>query len=296
MSEQIAQANGIEIAFETFGSPDDPAVLLIMGLGAHLIHWEPEFCTMLADRGYHVIRFDNRDVGHSTKMEDAPVPNIGALLSGDVTSASYTLDDMANDAIGLLDYLEIDRAHLVGASMGGMIAQTIAVRHAARVLSLVSIMSTTGDRSVGQALPHALAVLMTPPPEDRAKYIDFHVNAFKTIGSPGFDIDEDFLRQRGAATYDRSFYPVGVARQLAAIIASGDRTPSLAEISVPTVVIHGRDDPLIQVSGGEATARAIPDAELVVIPGMGHDVPRGVWERIVEAIVANAERAEARSL
>jgi pimeloyl-ACP methyl ester carboxylesterase len=291
MSEQIAKANGIEIAYQAFGSAEDPTLLLVMGLGSQLIHWPEEFCELLAGRGFHVVRFDNRDVGHSTKLDDLPVPDLAAVAAGDVSDAGYTLDDMADDAVGLLDHLGIDAAHVAGASMGGMIGQTMAIRHPQRVLSLCSIMSTTGDRTVGQALPEAMAVLLSPAPSDRDGYIDFHVKAFKAIGSPGFPLDEDFLRWRGAATYDRSYYPDGFKRQLAAIIASGDRTEALAQVSVPTVVVHGREDPLITVSGGEATARAIPGAELVVIPGMGHDLPQGVWQQVIEAITANTDRA-----
>jgi pimeloyl-ACP methyl ester carboxylesterase len=293
MSEQIAPANGIEIAYQTFGQRSDPALLLVMGLGSQLIHWPEEFCELLAGRGFYVVRFDNRDVGHSTKIEDAPVPDMMAVAAGDASGARYTLDDMADDAVGLLDHLEIGAAHIAGASMGGMIAQTMAIRHPGRVLSICSIMSTTGDPAVGQARPEAISVLLSPAPADRDGYIDFHVKAFKTIGSPGFDLDEDFLRWRAGATYDRSMYPDGFKRQLAAIIASGDRTEVLAQVSVPTVVIHGADDPLITVSGGEATARAIPGAELVVIPGMGHDLPPGVWRQVIDAITVNAERAQA---
>jgi pimeloyl-ACP methyl ester carboxylesterase len=293
VSEQLAPANGIEIAYQTFGERSDPTLLLAMGLGAQLIHWPEEFCELLADRGFRVVRFDNRDVGHSTKLEDAPVPDLMALAAGAAGTATYTLDDMADDAVGLLDHLEIDAAHVVGASMGGLIVQTLAVRHPERVLSVCSIMSTTGDRNVGQARQEALAVLMTPVPDDRDAYIDFHINAFKAIGSPGFPFDEEFMRWRAGATYDRSVYPAGFRRQLAAIIASGDRTSKLSQISAPTLVIHGSDDPLITVSGGEATARAIPGAKLLVIPGMGHDLPKGAWRQIVDAIAANAERARA---
>jgi len=293
VSEQLAPANGIEIAYQTFGERSDPALLLVMGLGAQLIHWPEEFCELLASRGFYVVRFDNRDVGHSTKLEDAPVPDLLALAAGDAGAAAYTLDDMADDAVGLLDHLEIDAANVVGASMGGMIVQTLAFRHPQRVLSVCSIMSTTGDRTVGQARQEALAVLMTPVPQNRDAYIELHINAFKAIGSPGFPFDEEFLRWRAGATYDRSVYPAGFKRQLAAIIASGDRTSKLGQISAPAVVIHGSDDPLITVSGGEATARAIPGAELVVIQGMGHDLPKGAWPQIVDAIAANAERARA---
>jgi pimeloyl-ACP methyl ester carboxylesterase len=292
VSEQIAKANGVEIAYQTFGDPKDPTLLLVMGLGAQLIHWPEEFCELLAGRGFHVVRFDNRDVGHSTKMEDLPVPDLAAVATGDTSAAGYTLDEMADDAVALLDHLEVEAAHVVGASMGGMIGQTMAMRHPERVLSLCSIMSTTGDPTVGQALPEAMAVLLTPAPADREGYIEFHVKAFKAIGSPGFALDEEFLRWRAAATYNRSYYPDGFKRQLLAIIASGDRTENLAQVSAPTVVIHGREDPLITASGGEATARAIPGAELVLIPGMGHDLPQGVWREVIGAITANVERAK----
>jgi pimeloyl-ACP methyl ester carboxylesterase len=291
MDERLAQANGIELAYQTFGERSDPALLLVMGLGAQLIHWPEEFCELLAGRGFFVVRFDNRDVGHSSRIEDAPVPDPSAVVAGDLGDVRYTLDELADDAAGLLDFLEIDAAHVAGASMGGMIAQTMAIRHSHRVLSLCSIMSTTGDLGVGRARPEAIAVLLSPAPADREGYIDFHIKAFKAIGSPGFPADEKFLRWRAEATYDRSYYPDGFKRQFAAIYASGDRTQALAKLSVPSVVIHGREDPLITVSGGEATARAIPGAELVVIDGMGHDVPPGVWERIIGAITTNAERA-----
>jgi pimeloyl-ACP methyl ester carboxylesterase len=292
MRDEMAKANGIELAYQTFGERSDPALLLVMGLGAQLIHWPEEFCELLAGRGFFVVRFDNRDVGHSTKIDDAPVPDPAAIVSGDLGGVRYTLDDMADDAVGLLDHLGIDAAHVAGASMGGMIAQTMAVRHPDRVLSLCSIMSTTGDLEVGQPTAEAVAVLLSPAPADREAYIDFHIKAFKAIGSPAFPADPEFMRWRAEATYDRSYYPDGFKRQLAAIYASGNRTGALGKISVPTVVIHGREDPLITVTGGEATARAIPGAELVVNDGMGHDVPPGVWDRIIGAIATNAERAQ----
>jgi pimeloyl-ACP methyl ester carboxylesterase len=215
-----------------------------------------------------------------------------AAFAGDLSAVTYTLDDLADDTVGLLDALGIEAAHLVGASMGGMIAQTVAIRHPDRVLSLTSIMSTTGEPSVGQPTPPALAVLLAPAPPDRDGYIEFLVAAFKTIGSPGL-VDEELIRSRAAATYDRSYYPPGVARQLLAVIASGDRTQALGDVAVPTLVVHGTEDPLIQRSGGEATVAAIPGAELVLIEGMGHDLPRAFWGQIVDALTANARRAGA---
>lgn len=292
MSEQIAQCNGIEIAYETFGERSDPALLLIMGLGVQMIHWHPDFCRALADRGFHVIRFDNRDAGHSTKIEGGPEPNVMAAMGGDTSSACYTLEDMADDAVGLLDHLDAGAAHLVGASLGGMVAQTMAIRHPARVLSLTSIMSTTGAREVGQPRPEALPALLTPAPAEREAFIEHALSIWRTIGSPGFARDESWIRQVAGEAHDRSFNPIGTARQLLAAVASGDRTEALGQVSVPTLVIHGRDDPLIDRSGGVATASAVSGAELLEIPGMAHDLPREVWPRIIDAVAANAERAK----
>lgn len=288
-----AQANGIELEYDTFGDPGKPAMLLIMGLGVQMLGWDERFCNMLADRGYHVIRYDNRDIGLSSKIEDGPVPNPLALMGGDTSSASYTLDDMADDAAGLLDALEIDAAHVVGVSMGGMIGQVLACRHPDRVLSLTSIMSSTGSSESGQPKPEVVAAIITPAPSDRAGYIDAMVGAFGLIGSPGYPPDEAQLREVIGASYDRSYYPAGFLRQLAAIMASGDRSAAICDIGVPTLVIHGEDDPLITISGGEATAAAIPGSKLVKIPGMGHDLPPALWPRFVDEIVENAERASA---
>jgi pimeloyl-ACP methyl ester carboxylesterase len=290
MTEQITQTNGIEIAYETFGDPERPAMLLIMGLGVQMLGWPEEFCEQLADRGFHVIRFDNRDVGHSTKIENGPPPNLAAAMMGDASSASYTLDDMTDDAFGLLDQLGIEAAHLVGISMGGMIAQTMAIRRPERVLSLTSIMSTTGDQAVGQPDEKAIPALLTPAPADREGYLDYAVSMWRVIASPGFPFDEERIRSLAGASYDRSYHPAGFGRQLLAVIASGDRTKRLASVRVPTLVIHGKDDPLITVSGGEATAKAIPGAELMVIAGMGHDLPVGLWPQIIDALVENAAR------
>jgi pimeloyl-ACP methyl ester carboxylesterase len=292
VSEQRASVDGIEIAFEEFGEPSDPVMLLIMGLGVQMLGWDEELCRMLAERGYRVVRFDNRDAGRSTSVEGEPPPDLQALAMGDGSSASYTLAELAGDATGLLDHLGASAAHVVGASLGGMVAQELALRHPERVLSLTSVMSSTGDRSVGQPHPEGLGALLNAPPQDREAFAAWAVQNFRVIGSPGFPADEERIRARALASYDRGRNPAGTARQLAAILASGDRTEALGRVHMPTLVIHGADDPLIDVSGGEATARAIPGARLIVIPGMGHDLPRALWPRFVEEITANAERAK----
>ena len=291
MTVETVKANGIEIAYETFGDPGARPLLLVMGLGAQMLVWHDDLCSAFVDRGFHVIRYDNRDVGLSTHLHDAPAPDVMAALAGDHSSASYTLDDMADDAIGLLDELSIRSAHVVGASMGGMIAQTIAIRHADRVRSLTSIMSTPAP-GVGAATPEASAALLAPPATNREAAIERALAASKVIGSPGYPADEEWMKWATGEAYDRGFDPAGVARQLVAIQASGDRRPGLAQVQVPTLVIHGADDPLVQLEGGEATARAVPDAELLVIPGMGHSLPRQVWPQIVDAIVRTADAAE----
>jgi pimeloyl-ACP methyl ester carboxylesterase len=289
-----ARANGIDIEYETFGDPTDPVMLLIMGLGGQLIVWDDELCTQLADHGFRVIRYDNRDVGLSTKIEGGPVPDVMAVVQGDRSSVPYSLDDMAADATGLLDALGIENAHVVGVSMGGMIAQVVAIDHPGRVLSLASIMSTTGDPSVGAPTPEAMAVLMRPPAEERDEVIAAEVESTRAIGSPGFPFDEERTRSRAAAKYDRSFYPQGVARQVAAVVSAADRTERLSHIDVPTVVIHGTADPLVTPSGGEATAKAIPGAELIMVEGMGHELPPGSWPTVVDAVVRNAAKAGSR--
>jgi pimeloyl-ACP methyl ester carboxylesterase len=289
--ELTAPVNGIELAYEEFGDPADPMVLLVMGLGVQMLGWDAGFCELLTERGFHVVRFDNRDVGCSTKIGGGPRPDIFAAAGGDVSSASYTLDEMAGDCAGLLDHLGVEAAHVTGASQGGMIAQTLAILRPQRVLSLVSIMSTTGASAVGQPHPEALPALMARPPSDRDGFAEFVVGTWRVIGSPGFVADDEALRARARASYDRGIHPDGTARQLVAILASGDRTEALRRLDVPTVVIHGTDDLLIDVSGGRATAAAIPGARLELIPGMGHDLPRELWPRFVELIAENAARA-----
>ena len=286
-AESFAQVGEIELCWQRFGEPDAPPLLMIMGLGAQMILWPDGLCQLLADRGFGVIRFDNRDAGRSTVLTDAGAPSISQALAGEVGQAPYTLSDMAADAAGLLDALGIEQAHVLGSSLGGMVAQTLAIERPERVLSLASLMSTTGDREVGQPTPAGLEALTTAPPTDRAGYIEATVRARAMIGSPGFPRDEERARDLAGRMYDRGYHPDGTMRQVVAILASGDRTPLLRELDVPTVVIHGEDDALIGVSGGHATAAAIPGSRLVLIPGLGHDLPAGSWETIADAVVAN---------
>ncbi|HSD10554.1 MAG TPA: alpha/beta fold hydrolase [Candidatus Binatia bacterium] len=289
-------ANGIRIEYETFGDRGNPALLLIMGLGAQMIFWDDAFCGEIASRGFHVIRFDNRDCGLSTHFPEKGIPDVfkavTASLAGEkVEEAPYSVGDMAADAVALLDGLGIARAHVVGASMGGMIAQTIAINHPTRILSLTSIMSTTGNPEVPPAKSEALAVLLTPTPSDRAQFLDHMVQSFRIIGSPGFELDEEGFRDRVGRAFDRSYDPAGVARQLVAALADGNRKPRLRSVRAPTLVIHGKQDPLVPVEAGADTADAIPGARLVVIEGMGHDLPRGAWPQIVDAITDVATSA-----
>ena len=293
----IARSNGIEIEYEVIGPPRNQPLLLVMGLGTQLIHWDDELCAQFAARGYRVIRFDNRDVGGSTKLDGDEAPNVLAAMAaaagGVPVDAPYRLSDMAADAAGLLDALEIESAHVVGASLGGMIAQTLAVEHPARVRTLTSIMSTTGHPGLPTATPDAAAALFQPVVHDRAANIERAVRIFRTIGSPGFPFDEAAVRARAARAYDRCFHPVGVARQMLAIMASGSRRDALRGLRIPALVVHGADDPLIPLACGLDTAEAIPGAELLIVEGMGHDLPRAVWPRLVDAIAGLTSRRAA---
>jgi pimeloyl-ACP methyl ester carboxylesterase len=289
---QRAQVGDIELAYETFGDPGDPPVLLVMGLATQMIGWPDEFCAGLADRGLFVVRFDNRDIGLSTHLDDRGAPDLMTIFGGDRSNVPYPLSDLADDTAGLLEILHLDSAHVVGASMGGMVAQLVAIRHPERVRSLTSIMSTTGDPSVGMPSQAAMGVLLAPPAPDREAAIQRAVDTYRVIGSPGFEFDEQALRDRAGLSYDRRYNPAGVARQLAAILTTPDRTADLASVDVPTLVIHGAQDALVNVSGGRATAAAIPGAELLVVDGMGHDLPRAVWPEITDRIAALVERAE----
>jgi pimeloyl-ACP methyl ester carboxylesterase len=281
-----AKANGIEICYDTAGDASDPTVLLVMGLGGQLIQWDPELCRMIAERGFHVVRFDNRDVGLSTH-HDGGVDVFGLFASEASGSppppVPYLLSDMADDAVGLLDHLGVDRAHVVGVSMGGMIAQSIALAHPQRVMTLTSIMSTTGDADVGHPTAEAMAAVIAPPAETREEAQDGAVRQAHVWGSPGL-FDEDHLRRLAGESWERCHEPMGVARQLAAILASGSRSAGLATLAIPSLVIHGTADTLVQPSGGERTAEVIPDAKLLMVDGMGHDLPRPLWPTLVDAI------------
>jgi pimeloyl-ACP methyl ester carboxylesterase len=291
-------ANGIALEYDVHGPETGEPLLLIMGFGAQMTHWSPQFIGELTARGYRVIRHDNRDVGLTQKFDDAGVPDMqkvyGALMSGQKPDVPYTLDDMAADSAGLLDALDIPRAHVVGASMGGMIAQMVAANHPEKVLSLVSVMSTTGNPALPPARPEAMAALTTPAPDpmaDMAAYVAHTIASQKVIGSPGYPTDEAITAERAKANALRSFHPVGRSRQMAAIVASSDRRKALTTIAVPTVVIHGADDPLVPVEGGHDTAATIAGAEMHVVPGMGHDLPSQLIPHICDLI----ERATARA-
>ncbi|HUB98897.1 MAG TPA: alpha/beta hydrolase [Solirubrobacterales bacterium] len=289
--ELFAFANGIELCYQEMGEPDGEPLVLVMGLATQMIAWDPGFCSLLADSDFRVIRFDNRDVGRSTKIDTAGVPSRIDMLAGRRATAPYLLRDMARDTFGLMDHLGIESAHVAGASMGGMIAQTMAIERPERVRSAVSIMSTTGSRWVGLPSFRAFSAMLAKPPRNRDEMIQRTIRTFKVIGSPGFAFDEERVRDIAGRSYDRGHSSAGVARQLHAILASGDRTRSLRELDLPATVIHGGSDPLIRPSGGRATAKAIPGARLRIIDGMGHDLPREVWPQVAEEIAATAARA-----
>jgi len=288
----VVPANGMQIAFDAFGDPGDRPLLLVMGLGAPMLAWRPEMCALLAGRGFYVIRFDNRDVGRSTHLRDAPPPDVmAALTRGDVSSASYSLDDMAEDGFGLLDALDLPAAHVLGISMGGMIAQTMAARRPGRVLSLTSVASTPSP-ALSNPKPAAAATLMRPPAAGREAQIAQMVEVSRVIGSPGFPPDDAWRAELAGLVWDQGLDPAGVMRQMMAIYASGDRTEAVRGIGVPALVIHGDSDPLIDVAAGRRTAQLIEGAELLVIPGMGHDLPRQVWPVMADALGRVAGRAE----
>lgn len=284
----IVQANGIRIAYDVFGDKTSAAVLLIAGNGAQLLFWETDFCAALAATGLFVIRFDNRDVGLSTKFDSAGAPDImaaiAAAMKGDAICAPYSLDDMADDCVGLLDALQIEKAHICGASMGGMIAQVVACRHPGRTLSLTSIMSNTGNPQTTQGNPEAIQAAVAPPPTERNAYVAHNLRVWKKIWSAGFPFEEERARAFLEKSYDRAYCPDGAVRQNLALLARGDRRPALSALKTPTLIIHGSADPLIPIEAGRETAQVIPNAKFLAIDGMGHDLPTGAWPQIIAAI------------
>jgi pimeloyl-ACP methyl ester carboxylesterase len=288
--ELFAPANGIKLCYQEMGDPAAEPLLMVMGLATQMIAWDEEFCGLLAERGYRVVRFDNRDIGRSTRIDSAGLPGKLAMMTGRGTPP-YLLRDMAADTFSLMDHLGIDSAHLVGASMGGMIVQTAAIEQPQRVRSITSIMSTTGSRKVGHPSYRTFGLLLGKPPREREAAIERVIKTFKTIGSPGYPFEEERIRDLAGRSFDRGHSPAGIARQLHAITASGDRTPGLRKLELPALVIHGKNDVLVNPSGGRATAKAIPGAQLRMIEGMGHDLPRALWPTFADEIAANAARA-----
>jgi pimeloyl-ACP methyl ester carboxylesterase len=290
--ELFAPANGLQLCYQEMGDPDGEPLLLVMGLATQLLGWDEDFCSLLAERGFHVVRFDNRDIGRSTKLNSAGAPSLLDTALGRRASAAYILRDMAADSFGLMDHLGWDSAHVVGASMGGMIVQTMAIERPERIRSLVSMISTTGNRWTGMPTAKTLGILVAKRPNDRDAFIKRGVHTFRLIGSPGYPFDEERVREMSARAFDRGVSASGVARQLHAITASGDRTRGLESLGLPATVIHGNRDPLVRASGGRATAAAIPNSRLKIIDGMGHDLPRQLHPTFADEIEATAARTE----
>jgi len=290
------KANNIELEYDTFGDSTSEPLLLIMGLGAQMIQWPEEFCEMLVEKGFYVIRFDNRDVGLSTKFDHLGIPKFReareAVQRGEKITYDYTIDDMADDAVGLLETLGIEKAHICGVSMGASITQTIGYRHPDRVLSLVPIMGTTRNPDLPLPKPEVADMLIARAPTEREAYIDYRVKIAKTTYGKGFPYNENFGRDMMGRVFDRSFYPQGTVRQMMASMAHGNRKPRLSSINAPTIVIHGGDDPLVPVTGGKDIANSIPGAELFIIDGMGHSLPPETWPTIVNAIRKNADKTQ----
>jgi len=294
----IARANGIDIAYETFGKSGNRPLILIMGIGSQMVTWPTAFCEKLAAAGHRVVRFDNRDVGLSTKLDEAGIPNIwevvAAVQAGGQVDVPYTLSDMAADTVGLMDALKIKKAHICGLSMGGMIAQTVAIEHQDRVQSLISMESTTGEPGLPGAKPAVREVLLKVPPQEREAYIRHMVHVHRLYAGDSAKYDEATQRELSALSYDRCCYPAGFARQYAAIVASGGRKKALASVRVPTLVIHGADDTLFPREHGQDTADAIKGARFLLVQGLGHGTAYpGLWDEIVAAIAAHTKAAEA---
>jgi pimeloyl-ACP methyl ester carboxylesterase len=296
--EAFVSANGLTLCYDTFGDPADPALLLIMGMGAQMIGWEDGFCEALASRRFFVVRFDNRDAGRSTRFDHAGTPDIAIALTRawlrKAVDAPYLLEDMALDTVGLLDALNIRRAHVVGASMGATIGQTLAIRFPERLLTLTSIMSTTGAPDLPPPHSWALAAIFRPAPRALDAYIEYYVRTWRLLRGTSFPEDEALDRARGARNHARGLNPAGGARQLAAILASGSRRQALRGVTVPTLVIHGDRDPLVPLAAGLDTAKSVPGAEMIVVEGMGHGIPMRAWTRIVDSIARHAARGGGR--
>ena len=292
-----ANANGIQIEYDTFGSSSHPALLLIIGLGSQLIHWQDEFCQQIADNGFYVIRYDNRDSGLSTKFEELSseeiMEKITALFSGEKVSVPYTIDDMSSDAAGLLEELKIEKAHICGMSMGGYIAQTFAINNPSRTISLTSIYSHCGNRSEFLPSQEAMEAMMKPIPEDRDGAIAYTVDFLNLIYGSGLPFDEEFHKKIATKAFDRSFCPDGTGRQYLAIMVQKDRTEELRKLKIPSLIIHGDEDPLVPLAGGKATSEAIPDAEFMVVKGMGHVIPNlnAYWGDIKDALIRHMGKA-----
>ncbi len=289
-------ANGITVTYDSFGDPTNPALLLVMGLGGQMIAWDPDFCQMLADLDLYVIRFDNRDVGLTSHFDEEGVPDMAKLttemMNGLTPDIPYTLDDMAADGVALLSELGIDRAHICGASLGGMIVQAMCINHPERIISMTSIMSTTGNPALPPASPEAMAALTSERTNDLEESMQRAVEVAQVIGSTGYPLDEERIRRKAAESFKRAFNPDGVARQMAAVMAHGDRRPGLRQLSIPSLVIHGTVDPLVPVTSGLDTHDNIPGAELLLIEGMGHDMPVGAWPQIVDGISQLVKRSQ----
>lgn len=292
----FVRANGIDLCYQSFGEADAPPLLLIMGLGCQMIAWDDDFCSALADRGLRVIRFDNRDIGLSTRLDGAGLHDVSAAfmaaMQGRTVAAPYLLHDMAADTIGLMDALAIGTAHVVGASMGGAIAQTMAIEHPERLRTLTSIMATTGAPDLPLPTAEAMAVLFKPPPLDASGYLASYLQTWQVLRGAAFAQDDARDLERAGQNFSRGLNPAGVARQLLAVLASGSRREALREVQVPTLVIHGRADPLVPLACGIDTAQAVPGAELLVIDGMGHALPIALWPQIIDAIARHAAGAD----
>ena len=286
----LVKANGIEIAYDTFGNKDDEPILLIMGLSCQMILWEDEFCFRLAEKGFYVIRFDNRDVGMSTKMTALGMPHIQGLLLGKLSVGPYTISDMAKDTVGLLDALRIEKAHVVGVSMGGMIGQEIAISYPESLMTLISIMSTTGSPLLPPPSSEVIELLFRPIPTIQDTFVSYFRDVWRVLSGPRFPMDDTTAVRLGRETYRRGVDPAGNARQLAAIIVSGSRKERLATVKCPTLVIHGTQDPLVSVEGGVDTAESIPRADLKIFDGMGHWLAPGLWPEIIGAIAGHVQR------